>query len=353
MALLKTKFLTLKQLLPATRKFETYKLEKETYAEGTHGGFLPTSFSNTRVGIEVEAENLPLNSSIVTSIFGELKWWELTTDPSLRNAGAELRSRGPLENEKAVAKALYELDLAMRAYKQADFSFRTGTHVHLCLVQFSLPQILTLFLAYNFVEPYLFEAFCPQRRFSNFCVPIGEGDRALSKHFQSMIKEYKEHNQNYDWISLLLKLWWANGHGTSVNYHNKYSAINLSRLRVIGTVEFRHLPGTGNFLFLRDWISTITSLADFCFKMDFEKFSDKLLSTSTVDKARFLLNKIIPKEIQKPIHDSFVLAGLEQAKTFLLHDRQKDLVAIKKSGKLFKVAEEVSAKKLARLKNSF
>lgn len=355
-----TTFLQLKQILHSSKDTPNFTV-KNSASKKLCEELQPLPFKYTRCGIEVEVENMPMGELKVANILSSIMWWKISNDPSLRNHGLEFQSPGPIAGEEDVGKALAELRDALGKYKLGDFSFRTGIHVHLCLLKFGLPQVLNFFTGYNFIEPYLFEAFCPQRRFSNFCVPFGangpESGR-IGKIFHEMNEAYSSKNYTYNWTAPLLSLWSSSAAaGGTTNYSNKYSAINPSRIRDIGTVEFRHLPGTDDFILLKDWISTITSLADFSFSLEFNKFSNLICKASTIDKIKRIFNKIIPKEIHRPVPDAILLDGVRQAKTFLLGVKSKirkdEPIHVKKTGKLMKVAEEISKLRATRLRNNF
>lgn len=352
-------FLSLKQILPSSRVSRDFVAKDNGFPKKLGEEFAPLPFFKTRVGIEVEAENIPLVSPVLVSHITSLAWWKHANDPSLRNAGLEFQSPGPIGDSKNVGLALAELREFFKYYKTADFSFRTGIHVHLCMMQFNLPQILNMLTSYCFVEPYLFEAFCPQRKFSNFCVPLSAGgpeSGALGRMFRSLIEAHENERFVYDWTPDLLRVWPHLGSSSgSPNYVNKYSAINPSRIRDIGTLEFRHLPGSDDFILLRDWISTITSLADFAYAQKFENLSKQIYKATTLDKVKRIFNRIIPEEIRRDVPDVILLEGIRQTKVLLLGGKmKKDLpVQVKKTGNLFKVATEISKRRENRLKNYF
>lgn len=105
-------------------------------------------------------------------------------------------------------------------------TFRCSTHMHVNMLDFTVPQVAKFLMVYAACEPYLF-AHCGQyRRSSNFCVPVGD---SLPFHKNLIANLYE------DCV--------ATRSGTRVT--NKYTAMNLQplfgsdRVRPIGTVEFR------------------------------------------------------------------------------------------------------------------
>lgn len=349
-------FWTLKQILPSSKTVPSYV--PSTFAATIaltkkQEEYESTPFSKTRVGIEVEVEQIDPSWLSEEPIW----WWKYANDSSLRNNGIEFQSPGPLANAANVGRALCELRELLRKRKIYDFSFRTGIHVHLCLMEFDLPRFLNVLLGYVLLEPYLFEAYCPQRKHSNFCVPIGAGgveSGFLGKMFSRFSKQYDEKSVSFDWSRGLSELWSSSGQdGTSPSYHNKYSAINLSRIREIGTIEFRHLPGNENFFVLRDWISTITSLMDFAYSIEFEKFMNQLTKANSESKLQRIIDRIVPPNLQKSVPKEVFASGLSQAKLLLARRNpiRETILLVKKSGKLMKVAEEISKRRKSRIKN--
>ncbi len=158
--------------------------------------------------------------------------FEPTEDGSLRNNGIEFISI-PLPKE-ALLEAFTNLHAHLEFYNpQEAFSPRTSTHVHVNCRSFDFAQVKTLVLLYALYEDFFFAMCEPGRRDNIHCVP-------LTETFLPTL--YKKE------LKYLINGW------------HKYTALNILPLTKLGTVEFRHLQGTGNSELLKDWLTTLENL---------------------------------------------------------------------------------------------
>lgn len=153
-------------------------------------------------GIEVEAENCWTLTPILD--------WDIANDGSLRNGGVEFIS--PVIQSSTEAKKQLSIVLEQLKERNCSFSYRTGIHFH--LGTFEPIQAKDIIKAYIPYERMLFSLF-PERKNSNFCVPLLDSDYYLKSFFSN--KDYQT----------LIETW------------GKYSALNLQPLTSLGTVEFR------------------------------------------------------------------------------------------------------------------
>jgi Putative amidoligase enzyme len=192
----------------------------ELYGTGGDQKNKPDTFI---VGVECEIEGFERTP--------EVKGWERHSDGSLRNNGYEYVSspdtlEGTLEKFKLLHKTVsYLPDLA--------FSERTSTHVHVNVSPMDANRVRAMVLLYAMFEPFFFESVKPERSHNIHCVKLT--DTILPMHY----------NRELD--SMVTK--WS-----------KYTALNLLPVTKYGTLEFRHLHGTGDVQELSDWLHILKGL---------------------------------------------------------------------------------------------
>ena len=168
-----------------------------------------------RVGIEVELEDITTSSSRLSDDL-----WNAIYDGSLRNNGMEFVTRGDGIGGKTLSKALVQLDKQLKDLNP-DNSWRCSTHVHVDARDMTVQEIKNLIIIYTVYERFLFKASGWERYKSNFCVPLGVGQRMIRTLADSW------HNDTSRFVTHLCDRW------------NKYTAINFCTLGTLGTVEFR------------------------------------------------------------------------------------------------------------------
>jgi hypothetical protein len=99
-----------------------------------------------------------------------------------------------------------------------------------------------------------------------FCVPITESGNMLG--LRGAWKSF-EQGKNADALVGISHSW------------RKYAGINLIPIRSFGTVEFRHLGGTGELPTIMSWINLLLALKDFARSRMYEKLREKILSLNT------------------------------------------------------------------------
>lgn len=157
----------------------------------------------------------------------------LVHDGSLRNHGIEFITK-PLTFERSlkVFETLHDsLVLGPNPY-----TVRTSTHVHVNMCNMNMDEVKEMLLTYALLEPVFFAAVKPERQHNIHCVPLNY--TLLPSIYASPIQD-------------IVKSW------------SKYSALNLIPLRTQGTVEFRHLHGTGDFEVYKRWLTLLCELWTF------------------------------------------------------------------------------------------
>jgi hypothetical protein len=154
-------------------------------------------------------------------------------DHSLRNNGVEFITVQPTSRANLMTEFKH-LHKELKFYPEIDpFSVRTSTHVHVNCLDLTLVEARTLILLYALFEECFFLMVKPVRRDNIHCVPLTE---------TTMPSLYKKP------LPVL-----------EANWH-KYTALNLKRLRDLGTMEFRHMHGTNDPKELDTWLSTLENL---------------------------------------------------------------------------------------------
>jgi hypothetical protein len=151
-------------------------------------------------------------------------------DNSLRNNGVE------------VVTAPCDYDTALSLFKKIHtdyvkvgedaYTARTSIHVHVNVLPWTLEQLDSFVLLYALLEPVFFSR-AEGRKHNIHCVPL---------NFTSLPVKYSAG------VSHLLQMW------------SKYTAFNLLPIKTLGTVEFRHLHGTGDYTTYLQWLFLIKSL---------------------------------------------------------------------------------------------
>jgi hypothetical protein len=159
----------------------------------------------------------------------------LVHDGSLRNGGIEFITK-PMEFEEAL-KTFNILHDGL-VLGPAPYTSRTSIHVHVNMANMSMAQVKHLLLLYALLEPVFFEVAGETRKHNIHCVPLS---------FTMLPSIYNKPIQD------IIKAW------------SKYSAFNLMPLKTQGTVEFRHLYGTGDFEVYQKWLTLIQELWDFVY----------------------------------------------------------------------------------------
>ena len=193
---------------------------------------LHTSNPSRIYGLELEIENVPHWDEL--TIFG----MTAVEDGSLRNNGREFITKPTTYSVLA-----HILETFFKKAKLTDFNYseRTSVHVHANCQDLTVEQLATVCLLYQVFEKLLFRYAGADRDKNIFCVPWSETNLTYQRLLD--VSEKGDINQFKSW--------------------QKYTALNLLPLFSIGTVEFRHLPGTHDVEKILTWVNLIGCLFEY------------------------------------------------------------------------------------------
>lgn len=177
-------------------------------------------------GLECEIEHI--------SDYALPNGWQASDDGSLRNNGVEFIS-SPSNREKLIEEfsALHKNIEYKKSRFFDPFSERTSVHVHVNCLDLTKSQVKNIVLLYCLFEPFFFELADKKRANNIHCVPLSETYLPTYLRFS---------------LEKLMGTW------------SKYTALNLCRLGDLGTLEFRHMPGTSDVSLIEQWICVLENL---------------------------------------------------------------------------------------------
>lgn len=233
--------------------------------------------STTRLGFEIEMEKVP-------NLPDAPPLWAIIKDDSLRNSGLELIS-DPLP-DLYIKKAffLFQSFLHKIAHKNPDFSWRTSIHIHCNTQDMPLPKFLFALRLYLIFESVFYAIAGQERDASNFCVPLKESnlDELLTKIFLSTSGKT---------LSTLISQW------------PKYTGLSLFRMLDLGTVEFRHFPGSENWKELSIWTNMILCWYNAAMSLDIDIMDKKIRELNTSSEYREVFSLVFKDVI--PFKDKY------------------------------------------------
>lgn len=242
----------------------------------------------TLLGIEVEVENvLKIDPNI------PLLFWVPKNDGSLRNRGIEFVTPGAI-NAASVEPAFRLLFDGLNP--DVDFSLRTSIHIHLDVRQLTMKQALGLLLTYTALENLLFKFVGLNRRTNIFCVPITE----------SGLLNFLTENPTRVLHSI-------------DQYWSKYTALNLLPMVNLGTMEFRHMPGTKNLGHILTWIDLLCRLKRHAYRFSFENIIAQISELNSSSKYKQFVDLV------------FEEASIYLDCSNLLEDMEKPVFLVKNS----------------------
>lgn len=206
---------------------------KDLLSPMTHPLVLSSKPETFLVGTEYEIESVEKWNDVVNESF------LIEEDHSLRNNGREFKTK-PVTFDESIR--LFNLLHDNLELGSEPYTFRTSIHVHVNCCYLEDTQVRQLLLLYAMFEPLFFsfvERSTWKRDTSIFCVPL---------NYTSIPMWYKAD------LPLIHAKWM------------KYTAFNLLPLSHFGTVEFRHLGGTGDVEVYRNWLKIIQQLWTFVYK---------------------------------------------------------------------------------------
>ena len=234
------------------------------------------------IGIEVEVEKVPKIAYINDHI------WNIKEDGSLRNSGLEFVSTPLCGNQIKVAlQTLFTETIPI----DADFSERTSIHIHINMRDSLCNELINLVLLYIVFERLFYKFAGPERYENIFCVPVQETKLPIA------VANYLI----YQDINILIREW------------QKYSGLNLAPLRNFGTVEYRHMKGHRDPIYLLKWINLIFRLHKYAKKNSFLNLFNyiKTLNSTSLyeefikvvfrDEADYLLSPQLKQDMEQGV----------------------------------------------------
>lgn len=184
------------------------------------------------VGIEVEVEGMRAGPTYMDY------YWNTKEDHSLRNYGWEFTSIPLRGYQIEYALDYLHAEMVKHPLNKPDYSPRTSIHVHLNVRDMTWSQLKSFVLLYTIFERHFFHIAGTKRESSIFCVPIY---RSIQRRSISTLEGVPQNWSKYNALNL--------GTITGNGVVDKY-----------GTVEFRHLYGTGDKSVIINWINNIFKL---------------------------------------------------------------------------------------------
>lgn len=263
----------------------------------------PDIQSQTRVGIEIECENVRNRGDIPqgNQLHVYENSWIQKEDGSLRNHGAEFVTRVGMTAEQA-GPALRVLDDVFGSmYPEITANNRTGVHVHLNCLNKTIPQIVAVCMAYCLVEKSLF-LFSGGRTENIFCVPVRSSDNVVPE----VIRSYKATSMD-DYRRL----------SRAIRRSPKYLAFNLGALTNFGTIEFRHAQGTAKPSTIIPWLKTLVHLFDYASTQDVEAFLERIRVLNTTSQYESLIREMLPEFFIQTVGLGMLISDMTQGSTFV------------------------------------
>lgn len=261
---------TLKKKLPKDQ-------EQFSVSELFGTGSITTNKEDFLCGCEFEIECVE-NADQGNNILGV----HVTTDGSLKYKGYEFITspdsvKGQVDRYQKLRKRLvFDTGASVTPFNE-----RTSTHVHVNVQLLKYSEVTMLLYLYIVVEQALFRMVHPSRRHNIHCVPL---------NFTCISKTLR----NVQSIPNLVSAW------------AKYSALNLSPMKKLGTVEFRHMHGMEDVNGLEPWLRNLEAL-----------YKGSISGATPKDLIRDLYNKRTFTDIVKNYLPDFNLYGTTEAELAL------------------------------------
>lgn len=229
------------------------------------------------VGIEIEMEG--------TGLFFNIDFWKCVREGSLRGDSTEYVLKTPcMRNQyKPLLVALHKKLTTTKDCKPAP-SPRCGIHVHLNAQELTHQQVITWACLYLIFEHLLIK-WCGEDREGNlFCLRSDDADYILDMIIGSLATKTFSHIGR-DQI--------------------RYASINFEALWKYGSLEFRALPTTKDFVLpVCTWIDVLLAIKDA--SMGFKGPGDIIAQFSMKGPVAFA------NEVLGPLYETFTVPDVEQ-----------------------------------------
>lgn len=211
-------------------------------------------------GVELEIENADPE-------WGEMRGWRAVEDGSLRNDGWEYVSDPMTLSTMLHRIRRFFANTGIPNNSSSHYSERTSIHVHTNCTDLTIEQLSSILLLYQVTEDLLFD-FVGEDRIDNiFCVPWSQTQ--VTYRIVSRLQQF---------LSLI-----------SID-RNKYTALNLVRIRDLGTIEWRHMPGHCDQAKIETWLKIIGHYYRIARNNDFNEIQQRLLNLNTTSQYDWLLD---------------------------------------------------------------
>jgi len=195
-------------------------------------------------GIEIETETERKYE------YPNLHFWECKKDNSLRDWGVEYVLKGPLSIPE-LEKAFEEFQQADKKYKFRPESVSTSVHVHVNMLNQSYLTVANFITTWLLVEGLLIK-YSGQDRLSNlFCLGVKDAEGLLDH-----------------WEKYILSLSRNNFKQCPSPETVKYSALNVSTMSNLGTLEARCFRGETDVKKIQVWIEILNKIKEFAARTD-------------------------------------------------------------------------------------
>lgn len=221
--------------------------------------------SGILVGIEVELEQVQL--------LAEPKGWKAIKDGSLKDNGLEFTI--PVWSANAEA---YLTDL-FASLKNPNANSRCSVHIHADVTTFTVDQVRSLIILYTIFERALYRY--SGKRWNNiYCVPI----------------------QTW-FIGMNISEW---NFGDMAIGFKKYSGLNVFPDEgKLGTVEFRHMAGNKNPMYIASWINTIAKLVKYAETQNYTQLLERVRDMRATSQYWDLFKEIFGEYCQALNYSTF------------------------------------------------
>lgn len=220
---------------------------------------------DTLVGVEVEVENIEFPIVLNTM-------WNKHEDGSLRNNGVEYVTHPT--SAKYIPIAINSLYTGLNKKNKPSFSDRTSIHCHINVQDMTMDQLKAFILLYLSIENLLYEYVGYKRKKSIFCVPLSHSGYVgrLKAFFNSTTtREFSR----------------------SITEWHKYTGCNIIPVKSYGTVEFRHLYGTGSIDTIINWLNVLLTLKEYAMTANLEQLFKTIVDLNTSSEYEQYLNIIL------------------------------------------------------------
>lgn len=229
--------------------------------------------------LEVEAENPQHLDALLGFCRDNNKVWRVERDGSLRNHAAELVFREPMD----LINVYDELRKMSTFIDNNNLEFpdtgRAGVHVHVNMQQYTMKQVFNVVCLYLILEEACLEM-CGDWRVGNlFCLG--------AKHAEGMIEHIVDVVRTQEWRDLKTD-------------EIRYAALNMNSLTRYGSLEFRAMRSTTDYILLTDWITVLRNIVTVATQYD---SPEDIINEFSMKGPRYLYDSVFGNLEERPAFD--------------------------------------------------